>query len=124
VGSEEGGNGPCGGVDPLRSGKRNSVSVRRAGYGGAPATSGVIIPIGEQERERERKEGEREKAKTLGDGNTTGSPGTLTVNRLGRAGLKEGADVAVGEDHRGGTMSQESDVTSRDLGRKGTVIHC
>jgi hypothetical protein len=42
---------------------------------------------------------------------------------LGTSDLKEGADVAVGEDHRGGTVSQESDVTSTALGRKGTVKH-
>jgi hypothetical protein len=30
---------------PLRSGKRNSVRVRRVGYGGAPATPGVIVPL-------------------------------------------------------------------------------
>jgi hypothetical protein len=66
------------------------------------------------------REREREKAKTLDDDDTTGSPGNLTVNRSVRAGLKEGADVAVGEDHRGGTVSEESDVTSTALGRKGT----
>jgi hypothetical protein len=46
--------GLCGGVAPPRSGKRNSVRVRRAGYGGAPATPGVIIPIGESEKENKR----------------------------------------------------------------------
>jgi hypothetical protein len=52
------------------------------------------------------------------------STGNLTANRSGRAGLKEGADVAVGEDHRGGTVSQESDVKDTALRRKGTVVHC
>jgi hypothetical protein len=46
------------------------------------------------------------KSKTLDDCDTTGAPGNLTMNRSGRAGLKGGADVAVGEDHRGGTVSQ------------------
>jgi hypothetical protein len=32
--------------------------------------------------------------------------------------------VTVGEDHRGGTVSQESDVTDTALRRKGTVMHC
>jgi hypothetical protein len=44
-----------------RSGKSGSISVRRAGYGGGPATPGVMAPIvgrGGRERERER---EREK---------------------------------------------------------------
>jgi hypothetical protein len=48
------------------------------------------------------------------------------VNKLNlwiRAGLQEGADVAVGEDHRGGTVSQESDVTDTAFGRKGTAMH-
>jgi hypothetical protein len=40
------------------------------------------------------------------------------------AGLKEGADVAVEEDHRGGTMSQESDVTDTAHRGKGTAMHC
>jgi hypothetical protein len=31
------------------------------------------------------------------DGDTSGFPGTLAVNRSGRSGLKEGSDVAVGE---------------------------
>jgi hypothetical protein len=31
--------------------------------------------------------------------------------------------VAVGEDHRGGTVPQESDVTDTTLGRKETVMH-
>jgi hypothetical protein len=43
-------------------------------------------------RERERK-----KAKTLNDGDTPGSTGNLEVNCSGRAGLKEGAVVVVGE---------------------------
>jgi hypothetical protein len=37
------------------------------------------------------------KKKTLDDGDTPGSNGTLEVSRLGRADLKEGAVVAVGE---------------------------
>jgi hypothetical protein len=36
---------------------------------------------------------------------------------------KEGADVAVEEDHRGGTVSQESDVTDTALGGNGTALH-
>jgi hypothetical protein len=63
------------------------------------------------------------KSKSLDDCDTTGSPGNLTVNRSGRAGLKEGADVAVGVDHRGGTVSQESEVTDTALGRKGTAMY-
>jgi hypothetical protein len=43
------------------------------------------------------REREREKGRTLDDGDTSGSPGTLTVNRSKRAGLKEGADIAVGK---------------------------
>jgi hypothetical protein len=39
--------------------KKKSVRVRRAGYGGAPATPGVIIPIGERERERECEKGKK-----------------------------------------------------------------
>jgi hypothetical protein len=46
--------GQCGGVDTLRSGVRTSVRIRRARYGGAPATPGVIIPIGESEKENKR----------------------------------------------------------------------
>jgi hypothetical protein len=71
-------------------------------------------------RERER---EREKAKSLDDFDTPGSTGNLAANRSGRAGLKEGVDVAVEEDHRGGTVSQESDVTDTALGGKGTAMH-
>jgi hypothetical protein len=79
---------------PLRSGK-SSISLRRAGCGGAPVTP-VMTPTGEKVRVR-RREWEREKAKTLEDDDTTGSPGNSTVNRSGRAVLKEGADVAVGK---------------------------
>jgi hypothetical protein len=46
--------GHCGGVDPLRSGKGNRVRVRRAGYGGTPATPGVFAPIGESEKKNKR----------------------------------------------------------------------
>jgi hypothetical protein len=74
--------------------EKESVGVRRAGYGGAPATQGVFVPIGETEKKSER---EKKQKKTLDDGDTTGPPGTLTVNRSGRAVLKEGADVAVGK---------------------------
>jgi hypothetical protein len=70
-------------------------------------------------RERESK-----KAKTLDDCDLSESSSTLAVNCSGRAGLKEGADVAVEEDHRGGTVSQKSDVTDTALGRQGTVTHC
>jgi hypothetical protein len=45
-------------------------------------------------RERER---QRERKKTFDDGDTSGSTGTLARNRSGRAVLKEGADVTVGE---------------------------
>jgi hypothetical protein len=54
--------GPCGGVNPLRSGKRNSVRVRRTRYVRAPATQGVFIPIGESEEKNKR---ERECEKKL-----------------------------------------------------------
>jgi hypothetical protein len=43
------------------------------------------------------------KSNSLDDCDTPGSTGNLAANRSGRAGLKEGADVAVEEDHRGGT---------------------
>jgi hypothetical protein len=52
-----------------------------------------MAPTGEREREREIK---REKRRTLDDGDTSGSPGTLAGNRSRRAGVKEGADIAVG----------------------------
>jgi hypothetical protein len=60
-GYEEGRNGPCGGVSPLRNGRRNSIRVRRARCGGAPVPPGVIVPSSEKvtvrmrecERERE-----------------------------------------------------------------------
>jgi hypothetical protein len=51
-----------------------------------------MASTGETEREKEREK----KRKTLDEGDTSGSPGTLAGNRSGRAGLKEGADVAVG----------------------------
>jgi hypothetical protein len=65
----------------------------RAGDVGAPATPGVMAPTvwgggGWRKRETE---------KPLDDGDTSGSTGTLAVNRSGRAGLKEGAVVAVEE---------------------------
>jgi hypothetical protein len=89
VAYEEGRNGHCGGAGPLRNGG-SSIRVRRAGCWGAR----VIVPTGEKVTEWE---GEREwKGKTLDDCDTTGSPGNLTVNRSGRAGL-EGADVGVGK---------------------------
>jgi hypothetical protein len=62
VAYEEGRNGHCGGVGPLRNGRRSSIRVRRAGCGGAPATSGVIVPTGERVTVRLR-ERESEKAK-------------------------------------------------------------
>jgi hypothetical protein len=62
--------------------KKGAALVYEA-HRGAPATQGVMAPIGETVRERERK-------KTLDDGDTSGSPGMLAGNRLGRAGLKEG----------------------------------
>jgi hypothetical protein len=49
-------------------------------------------PLHELERERER---EREKRRTSDDGDISGSPSTSIVNRSGRDGLKEGADVEV-----------------------------
>jgi hypothetical protein len=52
-----------------------------------------------------------------------GSTSTLAANRSGRAGIK-GAEIAVEEDHRGGTMPQESDITDTALRRKGTAKHC
>jgi hypothetical protein len=55
---------------------------------------------------------------------TSGSSSTLAANRLGRAGLKEGAEVVVEEDHRRGAVPQESDFTDTTLGRKGTAVHC
>jgi hypothetical protein len=88
----------------------------------APATPGDMAPIGEKVRVSLR-ECEGEKANTFDDCDTTGARGNLAANRSGRAGLKEGADVAVGEDLRGGTVSEESDVTDTALGRKGTATH-
>jgi hypothetical protein len=32
--------------------------------------------------------------------------------------------VTVEEDYRGGTASEESDVTSITIGRKGTAVYC
>jgi hypothetical protein len=64
------------------------------------------------------------KGKSLDDRDTPGTTSNLAANRSGRAGFKEGADVAVEEDHRGGTVSQESDVTDSAFGRKGTAMHC
>jgi hypothetical protein len=60
----------------------------------------------------------------MDDCDLSGSSITLEANRSGRAGLKEGADVAVEEDHQGGTVPQESDFTDTALGRNGTVVHC
>jgi hypothetical protein len=63
-----------------------------------------------------RKRVRERKRNTLDDCGTPGSTGKLTANRSGRAGLKEGANVAVGGDHRGGTVSQKSDVTDTAFG--------
>jgi hypothetical protein len=63
------------------------------------------------------------KTKSLDDCDTPGSTGNLAANRSGRAGLKEGVDVVVEEDHRRGTMLQESDVMDTALGGKGTAMH-
>jgi hypothetical protein len=87
VAYEEGRNGHCGGVGPLRNGRRNSISVRVAGEVGAPANPGDMAPTDEKVRVRMR-EGEREKARTLDDCDTPGSTGNLASNRSGRAGLK------------------------------------
>jgi hypothetical protein len=59
VAYEEGRNGHCRGVGPLRNGRRNSISVRVAGEVGAPATPGVIVPSSEKVTVRMR---EREKS--------------------------------------------------------------
>jgi hypothetical protein len=49
-------------------------------------------------REREKESvRERKDKKLLDDCDASGSTGTLAVYRSGRAALKEGADVAVGE---------------------------
>jgi hypothetical protein len=61
---------------------------------------------------------ERERANTFDGYDTPGSTSNLAANRSGRAKIKERADVAVSEDHRGGTVSEESDVTNTDFGRK------
>jgi hypothetical protein len=65
--------GFCGRVCLLRSGGASSISVGRAGYGGAPTTPGVMAPIVVRGRERKRekeKEGERvsKKKRSLGYG--------------------------------------------------------
>jgi hypothetical protein len=57
-------------------------------------------------------------SKILDDCDKPGSTDNLAANRSERAGLKKGADVAAEEDHRGGTVPQESDVTDTALGRK------
>jgi hypothetical protein len=70
-------------------------------------------------------ENEREwKGKSSDDCDTPGSTGNLAANRSGQAGLKKGEEVAVEEDHRGGTVPQQSDVTDTALGRKETAMHC
>jgi hypothetical protein len=55
---EEGRNGPCGGAERLRNGRRSSIRVRRAGCGEASATPGVFVPTGEKENERVREKKE------------------------------------------------------------------
>jgi hypothetical protein len=53
--------------------------------------------VRDRQREKERvKERERIK-KLMDDCDASGSTGTLAVNRSGRAGLKEGADVVAEE---------------------------
>jgi hypothetical protein len=69
------------------------------------------------------REFEVEKAKTLDDGDTPGPPGTLTVNRSGRAGLKKGADTAVGKWTTRKTEQPQEAVATTSIGRKGTVMH-
>jgi hypothetical protein len=84
-----------------------------------------MVPTGEEVTVRMR-EREREKAKTLDDCDTTGPSGTLTVNRSGRAVLKERADVAVGKLKRKGKKHSErekEDAGSTAFGRKGTAMH-
>jgi hypothetical protein len=56
--------------------------------------SALILTVRERERESERA---RRKTNLLDDCDASGSTGTLAVNRSGRAVLKEGAVVAVGE---------------------------
>jgi hypothetical protein len=63
------------------------------------------------------------KSKILDDCDKPGFADNLAANRSGRAGLMEGADVAVEEDHHGGAVLQESDVTSITIGRKGTAVY-
>jgi hypothetical protein len=48
-------------------------------------------------REKERVREQEKIKKLMNDCDASGSTGTLAVNRSGRAGLKEGADVEVGE---------------------------
>jgi hypothetical protein len=55
----------------------------------------------------------------LDDGDTSGSSSTLTVNRSGRAGLKEGADVEVGKWTTRKTEQPQEAVVTTALGRKG-----
>jgi hypothetical protein len=62
----------------------------------------------------------------LDDGDTTGPPGTLTVNRSGKAVLKKGADVDVRKLKTEGKKHPERDIEdagSTALGRKGTAMH-
>jgi hypothetical protein len=75
--------GHCGGVDPLRSAKSNGV--RRAGYGGAPATPGVFVPIGVSE-EKNKRERENEKRK-LSRMSTIGTDGHFIREPLGTSWL-------------------------------------
>jgi hypothetical protein len=72
-------------------GSATSETEKDAAYG---TGAGNVEAPASTARERER---ERERERTLDDGDTSGSPGNLEVNRSGRAGLKEGVVVAVGE---------------------------
>jgi hypothetical protein len=82
------------------------------------------VPTREKVTVNERERVKKQKKKTLDDHDKPGSTSNLAANHSGRAGLKQGGDVAVEEDHRGGIVSQESDVTSITIGRKGTVVYC
>jgi hypothetical protein len=63
-----------------------------------------------------------EEEKTLNDGDAPGATGTLSGSRSRRADLQEGEVVAVGELSPREKQPQE-DVTNRNLGKEGVVIH-
>jgi hypothetical protein len=66
---------------------------------------------------------EREKGRTSDDGDTSGSSGMLAGNRSGQAGLKEGADVAVGV-RSPQERPKHKTPQAGTLGKEEQLIHC